>query len=388
MRGRRVSTTLGALSVAAWVSLLALQSCGKSAPAALVTAPKTAAAVDPSLAGGPSGGIPVSTKDRNRALSFAMSRIDVGTGGPGGTPAAQPAPPELPITNIQVLPFDNIWNRDIAVLHVHPLSATWVAAIGASANVHVGFYPSTFGMQYALTGASTPKVSIAFSQDPSHCDAGPYPFTATTPIEVGTIDRHALMIDTTTSTLYELYGADWNNGQPRAAAGMVFPLGSNALHPDGWSSADEAGLTIFPGVLRWNEVLSGSINHALRFEAAHGHIDGTIGAHLWPARHDPSFNGVSNPNLPPMGARFRLKLSYNIWGFDQHTRVILRALQHYGMFLADFGYDWELIGTADPRWDKKVIDELGTIPASAFEVVDESHLMIAPNSAQSLPALP
>ena len=418
MTGRRDLFAPAALAAATLITSLTLQSCGKSSPVARTLAPGTVASVsvapdsvtiasggtldltvtlrdadgrpltgiDPVWSSSSPGVVQVSTKGKLRALSFGMSRIDASADGQGGyaiVTVPPPAPgPAIP-AGVHILPFDNIWNRDIAVLHPHPKSDTWVSAIGTAKNLYVGFAPSTFGMQYTLTGASTPKVSIAFSQDPSHCDPGPYPFTASTPIEVGTIDRHALMIDTTTSTLYELYGADWNNGHPTAAAGMVFPLGSNALHPDGWSSADEAGLTIFPGVLRWDEVLSGQITHALRFEAASGHIDGTLGAHLWPARHDPHYSSTNSSTLPPMGARFRLKLSYNIWGFDQRTRVILRALQHYGMFLSDIGYDWELIGTADPRWDTKVINELKMVPASAFEVVDEGGLMIDPNSAQS-----
>jgi hypothetical protein len=399
-----------------------LQSCGKSAPAALTTAPRTVASVtispdtvtlaagssleliatlrdaqghpitnvEPLWRSSSSGVVQVSTKGKLRALSFGMSRIDASADGQGGyaVVTVPPPAPEQPITNCPIFPYDNIWNRDIAVLHTHPMSTAWVAALVAGKNLYVGFAPGTYGMQYTLIGSSTPRVSIAFSQDPSHCDPGPYPFTATTPIEVGTIDRHAFMIDTTTHTLYELYAADWNNGHPRAGAGVVFPLTSNALRADGWWSADDAGLPIFPGVVRWDEVLSGSITHALRFEAAANHINGTIGAHLWPARHDPHANSPSDGNLPPLGARFRLKISYSIWGFDRRTQVILRALQHYGMYLSDIGYDWELIGTADPRWDKKVIDELQMVPASAFEVVNESQLMIDPNSAQSLPPQP
>jgi hypothetical protein len=292
--------------------------------------------------------------------------------------------PGFPTVHVRIFPPDNIWNRDISRMPVHAKSSTWVAAIGASKNFYVGFAPGTFGMRYVLTGSSAAKVSITFGEDQSHSDPGPYPFNANTPIEAGTIDRHAFMIDTTTSTLYELYLANWNNGYPTAGAGMVFPLGSNALHTDGWSSADEAGLPIFPGVTRWGEVLSGSIKHALRFEATAGHIDGTIGAHLWPARHDPHTSSVSDPGLPPMGARFRLKSGFNISGFSPHAQVILLALQHYGMFLADIGYDWELVGTVDSRWEAPVIDELETVPANQFEVVDESSLMVDPNSAQSL----
>jgi len=370
MQGRRAILTMMACAAAPLASL-ALGSCGSRDRALLPTSPAATPA-----------GSPAAEKGMLRALAFGKLKLDAGTDDQGGI--ALDITPGVPVP-CKIFPADNIWNRDISNLPVHVKSGTWVTAIGMSKNLYVGFAPQAFGMQYALTGAATPKVSIPFSQDPTHCDPGPYPFTAGTPIEVGTPDEHAFMIDTTTCTLYELFGASWNGGHPQAAAGVVFPLASDALHTDGWSSADEAGLPIFPGLARWDEVLSGVIAHALRFEAATGHIDGTLGAHLWPARHDPHSSSVSDPSLPPMGARFRLKSSYDISGFSPHAQVILRALQHYGMFLADIGYDWELIGTADPRWPQSVIDELERVPASEFEAVDESSLMIAPNSAQSLP---
>ena len=131
-------------------------------------------------------------------------------------------------------------------------------------------------------------------------------------------------------------------------------------------------------------MLAGSIAHALRFEAASGHIDGTLGAHLWPARHDPHFTSTERSGPAADGRALPAQGELRHLGFSPHAQVVLLALKHYGMFLADIGYDWELIGTADPRWDQSVIDELGTVPASAFEVVDESSLMIDPNSAQSL----
>jgi uncharacterized protein YjdB len=285
-------------------------------------------------------------------------------------------------SNCPIFPADNIWNRDISALPVHPMSATWVATLSGNSHLWPSFYPNTYGMKYVVTNGSTPKVPISITgQDPSDSDVpGPYPFTASTPIEVGTPDAHAFMIDTTTCTLYEMYLADWNNGSPQAHAAVIWNLNSNALRADNHSSADEAGLAIFSGLTRWDEVQAGAIRHALRFEATEGHINGTQGAHLWPARHDSS---TPNSNAPPMGARFRLKASYDISGFSPHTQVVLQALKHYGMLLSDVGLDWELVGTADPNWDTNTIQELFTVPASAFEAVDESGLMIDPNSAQS-----
>jgi hypothetical protein len=307
------------------------------------------------------------------------SSINVTSGGGGGGGGGSTGGG---IVNCPIFPADNIWNRDISALPVHAKSSTWVASIGAAKNFYVGFNPGSFGMRYVLVDGTTPKVSLTFGQDPTHSDPGPYPFGPSTPLEAGTIDAHAFMIDTTTCTLYELYNASWNNGQPRADAGMVFPLNSNALHTDGWSSADEAGLPIFSGLVRRDEVLKGAIKHALRFEAADAHIDGTPGAHLWPARHD-HIGGTMDGNLPPMGARFRLKAGYDISHFSPQAQVILLALKHYGMFLADVGYDWELIGTADPAWSQAMLNELMTVPANQFEAVDESSLMISSSSAQS-----
>jgi hypothetical protein len=285
-------------------------------------------------------------------------------------------------SNCPIFPPDNIWNRDISALPVHPMSSTWVSTLNSNQSLWVGFYPNTYGMKYVVTNGSTPKVPISITgQDPSDSDVpGPYPFSASTPIEVGNPDAHAFMIDTTTCTLYEMYLADWNSGNPQAHAAVIWNLNSNALRADGHSSADEAGLALFPGLARWDEVQAGAIRHALRFEATEGHINGTQGAHLWPARHD---SQTPNSNAPPMGARFRLKASYDISKFSPHTQVVLTALKHYGMFLSDVGLDWELVGTADPNWDTNMIQELFTVPASAFEAVDESGLMIDPNSAQS-----
>ena len=285
-------------------------------------------------------------------------------------------------SNCPIFPADNIWNRDISSLPVHAMSATWVATLTGNSHLWPSFDPNAYGMKYAVTNSSTPKVPISITgQSPSDSDVpGPYPFSASTPIEVGTPDAHAFMIDTSTCKLYEMYLADWNNGNPQAHAAVIWSLNSNALRADDHSSADEAGLALFPGLARWDEVQAGAIRHALRFEATEGHINGTQGAHLWPARHD---SQTPNSNAPPMGARFRLKASYDISKFSPHTQVVLTALKHYGMLLSDVGLDWELVGMADPNWDTQTIQELFTVPSSAFEAVDESGLMIDPNSGQS-----
>jgi hypothetical protein len=176
--------------------------------------------------------------------------------------------------------------------------------------------------------------------------------------------------------LYELYAADWNGGQPTAGSGAVFDLGSNALRPDGWTSADAAGLSILAGLVRYDEVQAGLIKHAIRVTAGQ-----TDASHLWPARHDAG--SPSGQALPPMGARFRLRASFDISGFSQQAQVILTAMKRYGLFVADNGSDWFFSGTMDERWTDGLLDELKSVPASQFEAVDESMLMIDPDSAKA-----
>lgn len=289
--------------------------------------------------------------------------------------------PIIPGTSCGCFPSDNIWNTDISNLPVHPRSADWVNHIGSSKKLDLAFGPPNWGMPWIVTDSSTPKYSVTF-RSPYDSDPGPYPIGANTPIEQGTSDYHAFMIDKSTCTLYELFDADFNNGHPTAGNGAIFNLSTNGLRPDGWSSADDAGLPIWPGQVRPDEVIAGVIRHAFRFTAQV--TNPTKGSHLWPARYEAAYTGITpDPTIPPMGARFRLKASYNISGYSQPVQVILRALQHYGMFLADIGSDWCLNGTVDSYWTSAICSELRNVPANQFEVVDESSLMIDPNSAQA-----
>jgi hypothetical protein len=291
--------------------------------------------------------------------------------------------PSGPIGSLPVrfFPADNIWNTDISTLPVHSLSATWISTVGASKNLRVGFYPDQWGMQYSLVDASTPTTTVRIvNQDPGDSDLISYPFTAQTLIQLGTPDAEAFMIDPGGQKLYEMYNAHWNNGDPYASATVRWDLTSNALRADDHSSADEGGLPIFCGLFRWDEVQRGVINHAFRFENYWGHINHDT--HLWPARHTAG-EGASVPDAPPMGARLRLKAGYDISGFSTNAQVILTAMKKYGMFLADYGDDWELIGTADSGWPISLINELGTVPSSQFDFVDESSLMIDPDSGQA-----
>ena len=300
---------------------------------------------------------------------------------PGTASAGTPLPgaPDCPM-----FPADNVWNTNISQLPVDPHSAAWMASMDAgSSDLHPDFGPSDdpstpYGIPYIVVSPSHPLVNVTF-QYADQSDPGPYPFGADTPIEGGaqsTGDRHALMVNPSTCTLYELYDATYSPSGSTAGSGAIWNLDSNALRPSGWTSADAAGLPILPGLVRYDEVLSGSITHAIRMTA-----ESTDTSFLWPARHEAGT--ASNPDLPPMGARFRLKASYNISGYSPQAQVVLRAMQQYGLILADNGSNWYFGGTADPDWPISLVNELKQVPASEFEAVDESSLMIDPNSGQA-----
>jgi hypothetical protein len=269
-----------------------------------------------------------------------------------------------------MFPTDNIWNRDISSLPVHPRNAQWLASIGTSGKLHPDFGAAPYGYPFAIVDNSHPKTSITFTYA-SESDPGPYPFGPDIPIEQGS-DQHAFMLNRSTCTLYELFSASWNGGRPTAGSGAIFNLRSNALRPNGWTSADAAGLPMLPALVRLDEVRSGFIGHALRFTAVRSDR-----SYLWPARHQAG--AASDPTLPPMGARFRLKAGYSLSGYSPQAQVVLRAMQHYGMVLADNGSNWFFQGTQD-AWPDSLLSELKTIPSAAFEAVDESSLAIDPNS--------
>jgi hypothetical protein len=285
----------------------------------------------------------------------------------------------VPGTTCTVFPSDNVWNTDISKLPVNRLSDAWMRSMhSGSTDLHPDFGPPSYGMPFTVTDASTAKHRVKF-QYASESDKGPYPFGPKTPIEGGQNaggDRHAMMVDRSTCTLYELYHAYWNGGNPKAGSGAVYDLTANHLRPNGWTSADAAGLPIFPGLIRYDEVQAGFIGHAIRFTA-----DNTRDQHIWPARHDAS--DLTASRYPPMGARFRLKAGFSLSGFSRDARVILTAMKHYGLILADNGSDWYFQGTRDSRWKNSLLDQLKRVPASAFQAVDESACMVSANSAQA-----
>lgn len=275
-----------------------------------------------------------------------------------------------------LFPSDNIWNTPVDTLPVASRSDAYVASIGRDAPLHPDFGSDpSYGIPYVVVPATQATVPVTFDYD-DESDAGPYPLPANPPIEAGS-DRHILVVQQASCTLYELWHAAQNDdGSWRAGSGAIFDLRSNALRPDGWTSADAAGLPILPGLVRRDEVLAGAINHALRFTAQR-----TQRSYIWPARHFAS--SINDANVPPMGQRFRLKADVDISRFPPSDQVILTALKRYGMILADNGSNWYLSGTTDTSWDDEALDQLKTLRGSDFEAVDVSLLQISSDSAQA-----
>ncbi len=297
-----------------------------------------------------------------------------------GLVVAQPQPAHaavVPGTTCSVFPPDNIWNTDISTLPVNTNSGTWVASTTpSSGKLHPDFGGPPYGIPFNVVDNTHATTTFTF-QYASESDPGPYPYGSDLLIEQGS-DAHLLSINKNTCKLYETFATN-QSGPSTAGSGAIFALASNALRPAGWTSADAAGLPIFPGLVRLDEVQAGLIAHAIRFT-----VHNTDAAYLWPARHQA---GVNNAALPPMGARFRLKTSYDISAFGPEAQVVLMAMKHYGLIVADNGSDWFFQGTEDAGWNSgpypAMISQLKTIPVSAFEAVDESLLMVNPNSAQA-----
>ncbi|TAK03014.1 MAG: hypothetical protein EPO36_00255 [Chloroflexota bacterium] len=275
------------------------------------------------------------------------------------TPTAGPIPP---LSACPILPSGNVWNRRVDGLPVAANSVAMTAAIGLSAGLHPDFSNAGgYGIPFNVVGTSTPRSSVSFQYDDESDHVG-YPIPASPKIEAGS-DRHILMIDTNDCVLYELFAAAKSGASWSAGSGAVWDLGSNALRADGWTSADAAGLPIFPGLVRWSEVAGGAIRHAIRFTAPQ-----TCDGYIYPARHEAGNGSCST--YPPMGLRVRLKASVDTSGFGPQSRVILTALKEYGMLLADNGSPWYITGAPDSHWDDDELHDLGQLTGSDFEVVD------------------
>jgi hypothetical protein len=285
-------------------------------------------------------------------------------------------------TSCSEFPADNWWHADISELPVHPRSSAWLSHMSTEVTLHPDFGPSygdgpNYGIPITVVKRSHPKVRVRFYYS-DESDHAKYPLGKDTRIEGGRAsdgDRHAIVVDKGRCKLYETFDTRRVHGRWRAGSGAIWSLRKNGLRPDGWTSADAAGLPILPGLLRWNEVRTGRIDHAIRFTT-----DTTSSAHLWPARHDAG--STSNPAYPPMGARFRLQPSYDASHLSAQAQSVIAAMKKYGLVLADNGSPWFFQGEQNAKWPAHLVEELKTIPASAFVAVDTSSLKVSDDSAQ------
>ncbi len=288
------------------------------------------------------------------------------------------------IQGCPVFPVDNIWNTAVDTMPVDAHSAQYISTIGSTAIVHADFGSGLWdggpiGIPFVTVPGTQAKVNVVFDYN-DESDPGPYPIPASAPIEGGSGsdgDRHVLVLDRDNCILYELYYAyPQGDGSWTAGSGAIYDLKSHALRPAGWTSADAAGLPILPGLVRYEEVATGKIDHAIRFTAPR-----TRRQYVWPARHFAS--SLTGLEYPPMGQRFRLKASFDISSYSTPVRVILTALKKYGMILADNGSSWYISGAPDERWNNDVLHQLDNVRGSDFEAVDVSSLMISANSGQA-----
>ena len=285
---------------------------------------------------------------------------------PGAAAALRlPSAPRCP-----VFPRSSPWNRRVDRLPVAANSATLVQSIGLAAGLHADFGSGTWnggpiGIPFDVVTRATRRTKVSFEYVDESDRVG-YPIPKRVHIEYGS-DHHALLVERDACRLYELGGLTRASGRWPAWAGAVWNLRSNRLRPAGWTSADAAGLPIFPGLARWDEVRRGVIDHALRFTAPR-----TRRAYIYPARHYASSS--TDPSLPPMGLRMRLKASFDVRPFPRQARIVLVALKHYGMLLADNGASWYVSGAPNPRWSNDQLHTLGRVKGSDFEVVDASSL--------------
>ena len=278
-----------------------------------------------------------------------------------------------PVAGCPMFPANNYWHADVSDLPVHPRSADWARSIGLDDGLKADFGAGLWdgyriGIPNNVVTNATPTYRVGFTW-PDESNPGPYPIPARPRIEGGG-DHHLLTVNRDDCRLRELYAVRRPNGRWRAGSGAIWNLRSNALRPSGWTSADAAGLPILPGLVRWNEVAAGEIDHAIRFTAP-----ATRDRYIWPARHQA---GDADPDLPPMGAWFRLKASVDISGYSGPLRVILEALQTHGMILADNGSPWYITGASDPRFNDDVMHELDLITGRDLEVVDTAGFLNGP----------
>jgi hypothetical protein len=284
----------------------------------------------------------------------------------GGSSALRlPSAPRCP-----VFPKSNPWNQRVDRLSVAKNSAVVIASIGANTGLHADFGSGLWqgkpiGIPFDVVTRKTRRSRVSFEYGDESDHVG-YPIPNRVHIEGGS-DHHALLIDRNACRLYELGGLQRRAGRWHAWAGATWNLRSNHVRPAGWTSADAAGLPIFPGLARYDEARRGVIDHALRFT-----VERTRRAYIYPARHYAS--DLTDPRLPPMGLRVRLKASFDVRPFPRQARIVLIALKRYGMIVADNGSDWYITGAPSPGWSNNQLHTLGRVKGSDFEVVDTSKL--------------
>ena len=288
----------------------------------------------------------------------------LGAAVPVGSAWSASAPPPREY-GCPLFPASNSLNQDISHAPADPSSARYIAGIGLGGHLHPDFGTNpSYGIPYTVVGAHQPKVPIVFSEFGEESEPGPYPIPASAPVEGAAEagDRHVLVLQRGSCRVYELYSARRRGSGWEAGSGAVFNLRSNALRPEGWTSADAAGLPILPLLVRYPEVRAGHIEHALRVT-----VQRTQRGFIHPATHFASSS--SDPSLPPMGLRLRLKAGYSLAGFHGESLVILRALKRYGLIVADNGSSWYITGAPDPRWKDEDLEQIKRVPGSAFEAV-------------------
>ena len=300
--------------------------------------------------------------------SLALCTACGGGGGSVGTNSGPNPGLNGSLNGRQIFLADSPWNTPVDTAAVDPNSAAIIANIGAGKAFHPDFGPDwnggPFGIPYVVVDGTQPPVNVTFGYS-DESDPGPYPVPSNAPIEGGassTGDRHVLVVDKDNWVLYEMFDAHKVLGGWHAGSGAKWDMKTNHYRTAGWTSADAAGLPILPGLVRYDEVLAGAINHALRFT-----VSVTRKAYVFPASHWASSN--TDPLRPPMGMRVRLKSSFDLTGYPAQAQVVLRALKKYGMMVADNGSDWYISGTADARWDDAQINTLKQLHGSDFEVV-------------------
>jgi hypothetical protein len=296
-----------------------------------------------------------------------LAPLPGGSGGTGGSTPGVTTGPSL--AGCAMFPANNAWNQKVSSLPVRSDSATMIANISSAGKtkLHPDFGGAgAYGIPFLVVPKTQPKIAINYTAYGDESDPGPFPIPANAPVEGGsgsTGDRHVLVVQQGTCHLYELGRAFWAANHWNADVGVNWNLSSNALRPLHWTSADAAGLPILPGLVRYDEVAAGHIDHALRFT-----VPRTQKGFILPATHYASSS--TNAALPPMGLRLRLKASFSLAGYHGESLVILKALRTYGMIVADNGSSWYISGAVDTRWNDDDLNQLKSVPGTAFEAVN------------------